>query len=140
VLAGVVAVALTPLVARALADGVARRIRWLLAALVLAAAYFGWHAVFDRLVEVPSGPSALLPLRIAIVAVAFGLLFSLHAVMDARPSGRIARALYRPLFAGLHLDELFTRLTFRIWPARRVEAPPPPQTLTLQNPRAGERS
>jgi|JI10StandDraft_1071094.scaffolds.fasta_scaffold108255_2 NAD(P)H-quinone oxidoreductase subunit 5 len=140
VLAGVVAVALTPLVARALTDDFARRLRWLVAALVLAAAYFGWHAVFDRLVDVPDGPSALLPLRIAIVVVAFGLLLSLHAVMDARPSGRIARALYRPLFAGLHLDELFTRLTFRIWPARRVEAPPPPKTLTLQNPRAGERS
>ena len=26
--------------------------------------------------------------------------------------------LYPPLFAGLYLDELFTRLTFRVWPAR----------------------
>jgi NAD(P)H-quinone oxidoreductase subunit 5 len=140
VLAGVVAVALTPLVGRALADGLGKRVRWIASALGLAVAYFGWHTVFGHLVEIEGGPSALLPVRVAIVAVSFGLLFLLYAVMAARPSGRIATALYGPLFAGLFLDELFTRLTFRIWPARLVEAPPPPQTLTLQSPLMRDRS
>ncbi len=140
VLAGVVAVALTPLVARALTDGSGRRLHWLGAALALSAAYFGWHTAFGHLVEAPSGPSALLPLRIAIVVLAFGLLFTLHVALEVRPQGRIARALYGPLFAGLYLDDLFTRLTFRVWPARRIEAPPPPQTLTLETPLAGDRS
>ncbi len=138
-LAGVVAIALTPLAARALADGPAGRLRWLGGAIGIAAAYFVWHAVFERLVAAPSGPSALLPLRIAIVIVAFGALFALQTAMEARPHGGLARRLYGPLFAGLYLDELFTRLTFRVWPARRVEAPAPPSTLTLRNPRAGER-
>ncbi|MEZ4279880.1 MAG: NADH-quinone oxidoreductase subunit L [Myxococcota bacterium] len=139
-LAGVVAVALTPLVVRALRGALANRLRWLAAALVLAAAYFGWHAVFEHLVALPSGASAMLGLRVAIVVLVFGLTFAVHVAMEVRPNGRIARTLYGPLFAGLYLDELFTRLTFRVWPARRVEAPPPPQTLTLESPFAGDRS
>ena len=138
VLAVIVAVALSPLFARALGDARGNRVRWLASALVLAAAYFGWHAVFDHLVVAATGLPALLSLRVAIVALVFGLLFVLHVAMETRPEGRVARALYGPLFAGLYLDELFTRLTFRIWPARSVGAPPPPQTLTLETPFAGD--
>ncbi len=140
VLAGIVAAALTPLVARALRGSLANRLRWLAAALVLAAAYFGWHAAFEHGVALPTGASALLPLRVAIVAAVFGVLFVLQVAIEVRPDGRIARALYGPLFAGLYLDELFTRLTFRIWPARRIAAPPQPRTLTLETPAAGDRS
>ncbi len=36
--------------------------------------------------------------------------------MTAHPAGAVARALYPHAVAGFHLDELFTRLTFRVWP------------------------
>jgi len=56
----------------------------------------------------------------------FGLLFAVQGAVRARPQGALARWLYPWLFAGLYLDELFTRLTFRLWPAR---VPAMPGTL-----------
>ena len=56
----------------------------------------------------------------------FALLFVVQGAVRARPQGALARGLYPWLFAGLYLDELFTRLTFRLWPAR---APTTPGTL-----------
>ncbi len=132
VLIGIVALALAPVIARTAAGG-ARRVAMLIGgSLAIGASYFVWHAVFDRLIEVTQGPTELAPLRLTIVALAFALLFLITAVMNANPSGKIAHALYPALFAGLYVDEIFTRLTFRIWPARLPALPPPPQTLTLR--------
>ena len=49
-----------------------------------------------------------------------------QGAVRAYPQGALARWLYPRLFAGLYLDELFTRLTFRLWPAR---VPAMPGTL-----------
>ena len=54
-----------------------------------------------------------------------------QGTVRARPQGRLARGLYPWLFAGLYLDELFTRLTFWLWPAR-----PPATPGTLKKPAA----
>lgn len=48
------------------------------------------------------------------------LLFALQVVLQTRPESALAHALYPQLFAGFYLDEAFTRLTFRIWPPKRL--------------------
>jgi hypothetical protein len=53
-------------------------------------------------------------------AVAWALLlflglFFLQGLLLARPHGWLARKLYAWFFGGLYLDELFTRLTLRLW-------------------------
>ncbi|MBL8954698.1 MAG: hypothetical protein JNK82_28230, partial [Myxococcaceae bacterium] len=55
---------------------------------------------------------------LALVGLGFVALFGLKTSLALRPEGPLARALYPRLFAGLYLDELFTRLTFRLWPPR----------------------
>ena len=62
----------------------------------------------------------------------FTCLFVLQAALQARPQGRLARALYPRLFAGFYLDELFTRLTFRIWPLPNAAAQPQYVDQTLE--------
>jgi len=133
VLAAIVAAAVTPLVARGFGAEPARALPLLGGAALVAGSYLLWHGLFERLLETPSGPATLEPLRVAIVAGAFGLLFALQLAIETRPDGRLARAIYPPLFAGLYLDELFTRLTFRVWPATLPSLPPPPQTLALRH-------
>ena len=52
------------------------------------------------------------------VMVCFALLFGAQSLIRARPHGAVASRLYPWFYAGLYLDEWFTRLTFRIWPAK----------------------
>jgi NAD(P)H-quinone oxidoreductase subunit 5 len=125
-LGGIVALALTPL----LAGPVARAgTRWMLlaaaAAFAVAFVYFGLHAGFTRWLgksQIGAAPSMGL---VAWVLGCFGLLFVLQGTVRTRPDGAIARTLYPWLFSGLYLDELFTRLTFRLWPARLPRTPEP---------------
>ncbi|MFO0905546.1 MAG: NADH-quinone oxidoreductase subunit L [Pirellulales bacterium] len=133
VLTAIVAVAVTPLVARSVGQDALRAAKYLGGAVLIAGAYLIWHALFERLLATPPGAQSWGMLRVAIVAAAFGLLFVIQVVLETRPHGRLALALYPPLFAGLYLDELFTRLTFRVWPAKLPSLPPPPQTLTLRH-------
>jgi NAD(P)H-quinone oxidoreductase subunit 5 len=62
------------------------------------------------------------------------LLFVVQGAVRAHPQGALARGLYPWLFAGLYLDEVFTRLTFRVWPARLPEK----STAPLQQPALSE--
>lgn len=89
---------------------------------VLALLYFGWHALMGRLVPEPAAASGL-GLRIAIVLVSFSCLFGAQVLLSAAPEGRLARMLCPRLHLGLHLDELFTRLTFRFWPPKLPPRP-----------------
>lgn len=117
-LAAIVALSLTPLIVRAAPGGWPRVASLAAAGLGVATLYFVWHALFGWLLAVPAeGAEASLP-RLTIVLGGFAVLFILHSSMSAWPHGALARTLHPPLFAGLYLDELFTRLTFRIWPAR----------------------
>ena len=40
--------------------------------------------------------------------------------MSVRPAGHTARTLHAWAFAGFHLDELFTRATFLLWPPKHI--------------------
>ncbi|MEZ4393327.1 MAG: NADH-quinone oxidoreductase subunit L [Polyangiales bacterium] len=87
----------------------------LLRAAGVAGMYFAWHALAARALPPAGAPSAL---GWAFVAAGFTALFAVQSVLAARPRGGLARALHPWLFAGMHLDEAFTRITFRAWPPR----------------------
>jgi NAD(P)H-quinone oxidoreductase subunit 5 len=110
------------LVGLSLAPLVARGGGW--RALAVAALYAGGHFASGRLLALPPAPPP--PTAGVVVALGgFAMLFGVQAMLQARPRGRLARALQPHLFAGLYLDELFTRLTFRLWPPRRPPSPAP---------------
>jgi NAD(P)H-quinone oxidoreductase subunit 5 len=116
--AWVLALALAPLLAT---HGDARsRLAAAGAAAVVALACFGWHLLFERWLGL--APVAVPPPAVAWVVGLFALLFVVQGWLRAKPQGALACALYPWLFAGLYLDELFTRLTFRLWPARLPQA------------------
>jgi NAD(P)H-quinone oxidoreductase subunit 5 len=98
--------------------------------------YIGWHAGAAQLM--PSPVEGANTLGWALVGLGFAGLFAVKTTLQMRPEGRLARGLYPWLFAGLYLDERFTRLTFRIWPPRlerRSETHrglPNPETLDVR--------
>ncbi len=82
--------------------------------------YFGYEALFQKLLS--GSEHRLVPPSAVIIFVlsGFALLYLLQAIVRRNPSGRLATALYPWFYAGLYMDELFTRVTFRIWPARQA--------------------
>jgi NAD(P)H-quinone oxidoreductase subunit 5 len=114
--AGVLALALMPTVAQLLAAPTAAARRSALAiALGLPALYTLWHAALAPVVPVP----AALPLPLwaaALTLAAFAAALTTQAIVAAAPQGTVARRLYPHAAAGFHLDAVFTRLTFRLWP------------------------
>jgi len=126
-LGGILSLALAPL----LAGPVWRAGGWwplagLAGAFAVALAYFGLHAGFSRWLGAEGIGAAPGMALVAWVLGCFGMLFVVQGAVRAQPHGALARSLYPWLFAGLYLDELFTRLTFRLWPAR---VPATPGTL-----------
>jgi NAD(P)H-quinone oxidoreductase subunit 5 len=81
--------------------------------------YFGWHLAFAAAMPPAVAPA---PLLAGFAVLCIAALYGLQAWLPARPGGALARALHPLAFAGFHLDERFTRLTFRVWPAARVAA------------------
>jgi len=94
----------------------------LLGTLVLAQVYLGWHHLFGHLVAVPAADVAA-PLALFAGAL-FALLYGLQAWLLAFPAGAVSRGLHPAAYAGFWLDEGFTRLAFRVWPARLPQATP----------------
>lgn len=76
--------------------------------------YAGWHAAAAQLLPSPVQGSHTTSWM--LVALGFIGLFAVKSALRMFPDGQLARALYPHLFAGLSLDERFTRLTFRLWP------------------------
>ncbi len=131
-LVGILSLALAPLVARPLQiAGGWWPLAGLASAFLVALAYFGLHTVVGHWLGTDNISAEPHRTLIAWVLVCFGLLFVVQGAVRARPQGRLARGLYPWLFAGLYLDELFTRLTFWLWPAR-----PPATPGTLKKPAA----
>lgn len=116
-LALLLCLALTPHVAPTLRRG-GRVLAWVaLRSAGAAALYVAWHEAFARLPGAPVGPTAS-PAAWALLVGSLALLLAAQATLEARPDGRLARALQPHLHAGLHLAGLFTRITFRLWPPR----------------------
>lgn len=98
--------------------------RNLLGAVGLTLLYLLWHGAFASLLPHAGAPGTLATLW---VGGSFGLLYLVQVWLKSFPRGRLAAWLYPPAFGGFYLDERFTRLTFRLWPApgaaRRGAAP-----------------
>jgi NAD(P)H-quinone oxidoreductase subunit 5 len=112
-LALVVALSLVPMLAQRAASLPVLAAR----ALGVAALYAAWHVGAGRLWPAPASAEPS-PIAWAIVVAGLGALFGAQSLITVRPHGRFARTLHTWLFAGLYLDERFTRLTFRVWPPR----------------------
>jgi NAD(P)H-quinone oxidoreductase subunit 5 len=80
--------------------------------------YFGYETLFQKIL--PGTEPRLDPpfAAVIVVLIGFALLYLVQTIVRKAPSGQLATALYPWFYAGLYLDELFSRLTFRIWPAR----------------------
>lgn len=113
---------LSPLVVRAVHGGSRTIIGVTLLGVGVTAVYFGVHAAAHQAVHFPE--QAVLPSSWLIAGVGLVLLFGVQLVLECRPHGRLARDLQPLLFAGLYLDELFTRMTFRLWPPQLKELQP----------------
>jgi NAD(P)H-quinone oxidoreductase subunit 5 len=80
----------------------------------------GWlalHALLGIWIEAPTVPA---PMAAVVVGTMlwFVALYVVQSAIAAWPRGALARSLYPWFYAGLYLDELMTRATFRIWPIR----------------------
>ncbi len=124
VLLGIVALALVPLTTprhgRANSSLLAQ-------AVVVPVVYVALHDLFGRWVpHARTTPIALL----AVTSIGFGVLFVAQTLFLVAPHGRIARRIRPWIYAGLFLDETFTRLAFA------VSAPPAPHARATPLPRA----
>ena len=103
---------------------------WILAGVAgcfaVALTYFGLHLLFRQWLGAPAAVNMGL---VAWVIGCFAVLFVVQGAVRARPQGALSRKLYPWLFAGLYLDEVFTRLTFRVWPARLPAKPAAAQPI-----------
>lgn len=78
--------------------------------------YLGWHWVMAGWVGVATfPPNVVLAYWSLLVFVA---LYVAQVAVSVRKPGASSDPFYDWIYAGLYLDERFTRLTFRIWPAR----------------------
>lgn len=114
------ALAVSPALTGASARGRGALSAEVLRAVGLVALFFGAHAMAHRFLPPPADGSALPWL---VFAIAIATLYAVETALTLAPRGPLARALHPWLFAGLYLDEAFTRATFRVWPPRRAPAP-----------------
>jgi NAD(P)H-quinone oxidoreductase subunit 5 len=108
--------ALAPLLWRPTSSPGSEWARGTMQVLAITQLYLLWHFVFAGLIHGPA-PAVSMPLT-AWVGLCFSALYIVQTWVLAFPEGSLSRALYPWAYAGFFLDERFTRVTFRIWPAR----------------------
>ena len=118
----VLGLSLTSLVVRAVGGDRAALVGVFLRSFGVVGLYSVAHAATGQLFAFPESASA--PLARAVVIGGFCSLFLVQLVLEYRPDSGLSRALRPRLFAGFYLDEVFTRIAFRIWPPR-LERPAP---------------
>lgn len=111
----IVGIGLAPLLWPVPGTGAGQTLRSVVRVLGIAQLYLFWHLVAATVAPPATAPSA--PLAIWAGAC-FLALYGLQSWLLAFPAGRVSARLYPWAYAGFYLDERFTRLTFRIWPAR----------------------
>jgi NAD(P)H-quinone oxidoreductase subunit 5 len=90
----------------------------LLTSFAVVSLYFALHHLAGLWLGTATRPQSQTPGLWAWVIVSFGVLFVLQTWIRSRPQSRLAHDLYPWFYAGLYLDEWFTRLSFRVWPVR----------------------
>ncbi len=86
------------------------------ALLVGAQLYLGWHSLLTAQLGVAALPAS--PPLAAWALLVFVSLYAAQARVATSRHEASATRLYEWIYAGLYLDERFTRFTFRVWPAR----------------------
>lgn len=99
-------------------------------ALGISALYFGYDTLFQMIVPPATIDLAQQRPLLLFSAVCFVLLYGIQTMVRLNPFGRFATALYPWFYAGLYLDELFTRATFRLWPANHISKLVPHRDVT----------
>jgi NAD(P)H-quinone oxidoreductase subunit 5 len=122
----VLALALTPLWVGGVASLRERGGAVFALGLGLPVAYFALHHAFAAWMGVQAGQFSTPPVLVGLALAAFAALFVVQVKVSTRPEGRFARTLYPWAYSGLYLDELFTRLTLRVWPAPARATPARP--------------
>ncbi|NVB84164.1 MAG: NADH-quinone oxidoreductase subunit L [Kofleriaceae bacterium] len=115
-LAFVLGLSFAPMTGRALAAG---KRAFMLVALVTvgaSASYFGWHVLFELIAPSINAGFSASSLKWQIVVGGLVLLFIAQSILQTSPNGRFANWLQPHLLSGLYIDDLFTRVTFRLWP------------------------
>ena len=121
VLGGVVGLAVVPFLASAVdSDGWTQKVRFLLTGAAIPFLYFGLHRLFAPLVQWSGRQSHTPPALALFVGISFLILFVIQGYLRSKPDSVLSRTLYPWFYAGLYLDEAFTRVTFSLWPAQVV--------------------
>jgi NAD(P)H-quinone oxidoreductase subunit 5 len=115
-LAFVLALSFAPMIGRALAAGKRAFMITALFTLGASASYFGWHAVFEVMAPSIDAGTQMSPLKWSVVVVGLVVLFIAQSILQTNPNGRFAHWLQPHLLSGLYIDDLFTRVTFRLRP------------------------
>jgi NAD(P)H-quinone oxidoreductase subunit 5 len=115
----IIGIGLAPLLWISAGDTTVTLLRAIVRVLLLTQIYFLWYLAFSQVV--PAGSTASISLMVW-VSVCFTLLYLLQIWLLAYPRGVLSTHLYPWAYAGFYLDERFTRLTFRVWPARMTAA------------------
>jgi NAD(P)H-quinone oxidoreductase subunit 5 len=119
VLSFVVCLALVPLLsAQAMRVGGWGSVLLVLGSFAVVLLYFALHHLALAWLGTSARPPLNQPGLWAWVVIAFAALFMLQTWIRSRPKSRLSRRLYPWFYAGLYLDEWFTRLSFRVWPVR----------------------
>jgi NAD(P)H-quinone oxidoreductase subunit 5 len=79
--------------------------------------YLAWHWLLGEGLRV--GGAGHSPVLAAWALAIFVALYLFQVVLPATARHQAGSRLHAWVYAGLYLDESFTRLTFRLWPARR---------------------
>jgi NAD(P)H-quinone oxidoreductase subunit 5 len=119
VLSFVVCLALVPLLsAQAMRVGGWGSVLLVLGSFAVALLYFALHHLALAWLGTLARPPLKQPGLCAWVVIGFAALFGLQTWIRSQPQSRLSRRLYPWFYAGLYLDEWFTRLSFRVWPVR----------------------
>ncbi len=125
----VASLALVPLMSAPMSKlGAVAVVRLCLAGVAVALLYAGLHDAVRNWVTVSTATDVMTRTRwdlISGVVVAFTVLFIVQNRIRSRPEGWTAQRLYPWFYAGLYLDELFTRAALWCWPVRRARSSEP---------------
>lgn len=122
-----------PMIGRALAAGRRAFAITSLYTLGATASYFALHALFDVMAPAINA-EATSWFEWKVVGLGLVGLFLAQTILQINPSGRLSR-LVQWLHSGLYIDEVFTRMTFRLWPPRveRAASTSRRSSVTLEN-------
>jgi NAD(P)H-quinone oxidoreductase subunit 5 len=108
--------------------GPALLLRGIVQVFALTQLYLLWHMLFAGLAPAPVDVASPL---VAWVVLCFCALYGTQVWLRCYPGGRFATTVYPWAYCGFYLDEVVTRLTFKLWPIKLS----PMQAQTLANPK-----